>query len=55
MILAMLARRLPPRSWCVGCGRPWFTDKRRPCSCGETGRAFRRSAHDGFTTNDKAN
>lgn len=45
---------MTPRSWCVACHRPFYSDKRRPCRCGETGRAFNRSAADGIKHVDKA-
>jgi len=51
---SILARLLPPRSYCSGCARPFYSDKRRPCRCGATARTFSRSAHDGITTADKA-
>jgi len=54
VILDLLARILPPRSHCSVCGRPFFSDTRKPCRCGATARTFTRSAHDGFTTHDKA-
>jgi ribosomal protein L37E len=55
MILDLLARILPPHSYCTNCGRPWFSDKRKPCNrCGAVARRFVRTAHDGMTTHDKA-
>ncbi|MEO7836208.1 MAG: hypothetical protein ABIS21_01040 [Acidimicrobiales bacterium] len=52
--MSLMARLLPPRSYCAGCGRPFYSDKRRPCRCGETARLFSRSAQDGMHTADKA-
>lgn len=50
----LIARFLSPRSYCSGCGQPFFSDRRRPCHCGETARSFRRVAHDSFATKDTA-
>lgn len=52
-LLRALARVLPPRSRCAGCGRPWFTDERRPCAaCGSTARNFSVSAADAAAIDD---
>jgi hypothetical protein len=49
----LLARILPPRSWCSDCGRAFYSDKRRPCRCGATARTFAFTARDGVTVDDK--
>jgi hypothetical protein len=53
VIAELLARVLRPRSYCFGCGRPWFSDKRRPCNrCGAVARRFDFAANDGIKTKD---
>lgn len=49
----LLARILPPRSYCSVCGRAWFTDKRRPCPCGSTARTVARSLTDNLDAVDR--
>ncbi|HXJ65714.1 MAG TPA: hypothetical protein VNN79_18305 [Actinomycetota bacterium] len=54
MLAEVLARILAPRSWCSGCGRPWFSDKRQACNrCGSNARRFAFAARDGVTVDDR--
>jgi hypothetical protein len=46
-------RILPPRSWCSSCGRPFYSDKRRPCRCGATARTFAVGLADGVQIKDR--
>jgi len=51
-----IARILRPKSYCGGCGRPWFSDKRQPCNrCGSNSRQFTFSASDGVKAVDRFN
>lgn len=51
-VSGLLARFV--RSWCSDCGRPFYSDRRRPCRCGATARTFSRTVHESTTTADKA-
>lgn len=51
----LIAKGLKPRSYCVMCGRPWFSDKRRPCRCGASGRLFVRGATDALAAVEAVN
>lgn len=53
-MFGLLERLLTPRSRCSDCGRPFFSDRRRPCRCGSTARTVARAARDGFHTHDRA-
>jgi rRNA maturation endonuclease Nob1 len=54
MLAELLARVIRPRSWCSGCGRPWFSDNRRPCNrCGSNARRFDWMPRDGVTVDDR--
>lgn len=50
-----IARILPPVSSCSGCGRPWFSERRRPCRCGSTARTFTTTVTDQIVTDDRVN
>ncbi len=49
----VIARVLIPLSTCSGCGRPWFSDKRRVCRCGSSARTVGFGLSDGVTTHDR--
>lgn len=51
----LIARGLTPRSYCSGCNRPWFSDRRRPCRCGTSARIFAAQVNDRVDTLDRSN
>jgi hypothetical protein len=54
MIAEAVARILRPKSYCSGCGRPWFSDKRLPCNrCGSSARRFDFTTTDGVKVDDR--
>lgn len=53
MIARAIARVFAPRSYCAACRRPFFSDRRFRCPCGETRRVFSRSLTDSVGTDDR--
>jgi len=49
----LVASILPPRSRCARCGRPFFSNRRFRCPCGETARVMSRSATDAVVSDDR--
>lgn len=49
----LIARVFAPRSYCAGCRRPFFSDRRFRCPCGETRRVFSRSVTDVVAADDQ--
>ena len=49
----LIARVITPLSHCSGCGRAWFSDKRRPCRCGSTARTFSATVNDRVAAADR--
>jgi len=52
-LVRLIARMLPPRSWCATCRRPFFSDRRFRCPCGDTRRVFTRSLTDAAAFDDQ--